>query len=97
MPPPNLSRNTPVTQIIDPMKINLFKSFWYYFDHLASYRVLQNFANIQFLSFPFYYSFINIYKPLLHDLRLYNPLSSIVEGNVVDILCVNLDHQSFVF
>ena len=72
MPPPKLSGNTPVPDIVGPVKICFFHTLWKEFD----FSVFDSF-NCRLNQF------IHFHKPLLFDHRLYRCAAAVVGSYVM--------------
>src|SRR3989344_2926194 len=91
---PDLARNTPIAQVINPVIVNFFKSFRQDFDLARLYRVSHQFF-WAYISARYFFVYID--KPLFFDLRFNNSVAAAVGGDSVRIVFIDFRKQAFLF
>src|SRR5579884_2613793 len=97
VPPPDLPADAPITQVINPVKVNFLEPFRNDFNIAVADDCLHNLFQAVLFPFPRYDWLINIYKPLKSNLWLNDSLTAIIQGDTMRVFLVNLYQQPLVF
>ncbi len=95
VPPPDLARDAPVTEVIDPVEVRFFEPVGNDRDLLRAHHLLHHFFQADLAPFPVHDGLIHVDEPLLFDLRFDHALAALAERDVVDVILFDGHQQAF--
>ena len=95
MPPPDLSADAPVAQVVDPVEVNLLETLGDDPDIAVPDHGLQDFFQAALLAFPVDNRLVDVDEPLQADLRLDNTFAALIDSDVMEVVLVRFDDQAF--